>query len=308
MQTGSAVMTELASEVSAHFTRVRTAVRTGTMLGGADPGWQAPIAVFDALSGFGEAAWVDALETTTIAIRIAGAPVVCRTRVCPGRTSGVRRNVGVQPAGSTNAATCSGRVRFAHLYLPDHLVDRVGDELGRSGVSGALRDDLWFVEDNRLEQLVSDYVSRGLDFSLPPTRLEMEARSVLVLEHLITRHHSNIGTHSIKGGLTAWAVSRVVDRIKSEISLDHSVAELAANVGLSPSHFARAFKRSTGLTPHAFQRQARCDHARHLLESTPTSITDVATAVGYETPQAFARMFRIEVGASPRDYRSERKR
>jgi AraC-like DNA-binding protein len=51
----------------------------------------------------------------------------------------------------------------------------------------------------------------------------------------------------------------------------------------------------------------RCEKAQELLLATDLSIGDVAAAVGYETPQAFARMFRAEVGASPSDWRRERR-
>ena len=89
---------------------------------------------------------------------------------------------------------------------------------------------------------------------------------------------------------------------------DHlTLDDLAQIVDVSPFHFARAFKLSTGETPHAYLRRLRCERAKTLLAGTVCSIGEIAAEVGYETPQAFARMFRAEVGASPGEYRRERR-
>jgi len=82
-----------------------------------------------------------------------------------------------------------------------------------------------------------------------------------------------------------------------------SLAELAASVNLSPFHFARAFKRSTGLPPHRFQQRLRMESARELLRTTQLSVTDIALRVGYGSSQALARAFRRDAGATPAEFR-----
>ena len=72
---------------------------------------------------------------------------------------------------------------------------------------------------------------------------------------------------------------------------------------ISPFHFARMFKQTIGVPPHAYQRRARCEKAQELLLNSDLSIIEIAGIVGYETPQAFARMFRAEIGQSPSAWR-----
>ncbi len=98
----------------------------------------------------------------------------------------------------------------------------------------------------------------------------------------------------------------MVEHLHTHLADDVTLAELAALTGLSTFHFARAFKKSTGLPPHAYLRALRRDKAQRLLEETALSITEIAFEVGYESGQALARAFRRETGVSPGEYRRER--
>lgn len=106
-----------------------------------------------------------------------------------------------------------------------------------------------------------------------------------------------------RGGLAAWAERRCHEYLDARLAEDVSLAELAAIANLSPFHFARMFKQSTGLPPHAYHRRMRAERACDLLRTTPLPVSEVAEAVGYQTPQAFARMFRAEIGSSPSAWR-----
>lgn len=107
----------------------------------------------------------------------------------------------------------------------------------------------------------------------------------------------------VKGGLALWAERRVRDYLEANYARDTSLAELAALVGLSPYHFTRMFKQSTGVPPYAYLRAIRVERAQHLLATSSLPVIEIALAVGYDTPQAFARMFRAEAGTSPSQWR-----
>jgi AraC family transcriptional regulator len=103
-----------------------------------------------------------------------------------------------------------------------------------------------------------------------------------------------------RGGLAPWQVRRCTDYLNDHACENVGLEELAALVGLSPFHFARAFKHSTGVPP---QLSLRIKLAKTLLELTERPVTEIAFDVGYESSQALARLFRREVGLSPSDYR-----
>ncbi|WP_285712947.1 AraC family transcriptional regulator [Erythrobacter oryzae] len=107
----------------------------------------------------------------------------------------------------------------------------------------------------------------------------------------------------VRGGLAPWAERRVREFLEAHYASDISLTELAALVGLSPFHFLRMFKQTTGVTPYAYLRALRVERAQRLLAASNLPVTEVAARVGYETPQAFARMFRVETGTSPSHWR-----
>lgn len=109
------------------------------------------------------------------------------------------------------------------------------------------------------------------------------------------------------GGLTPRQERQAIEFLSNHLAEEVSLDMLAETARLSTWHFARAFKASTGLPPHAYMRKLRCERAAELLTKSGVSVGKIAAAVGYETPQAFARMFRAEVGASPSEYRRERR-
>jgi AraC family transcriptional regulator len=110
-----------------------------------------------------------------------------------------------------------------------------------------------------------------------------------------------------QGGLSPWVERRIRDYLEEALDRDTPIVELAAMAGLSPFHFARAFKQSTGMPPHAYLRHLRTARAKALLSSTRLRVSEIALQVGYETPQAFARMFRTETGMRPTMWRRERR-
>lgn len=106
-----------------------------------------------------------------------------------------------------------------------------------------------------------------------------------------------------RGGLAPWQVRRCVEYLNDHASRNVGLEQLAALVSLSPFHFARAFKQTTGIPPHRYQLNLRLARAKALLETTDAPVTEIAFDVGYESSQALARLFRREVGLSPSDYR-----
>jgi AraC-like DNA-binding protein len=73
----------------------------------------------------------------------------------------------------------------------------------------------------------------------------------------------------------------------SNSNTDVSLAALASEAGLSRFHFCRAFKESTGLSPHAWLRQHRLEQAMNMLRDTDASISSVVAELGYASQTAF---------------------
>lgn len=119
--------------------------------------------------------------------------------------------------------------------------------------------------------------------------------------HLLTRY-GGVPVPAGPGLLDARSVDRVAAYVDSALAGPVTLDRLAGVAAYSPYHFARAFKVSTGLTPHEFVTCRRVDRARRLLPSEP--VEAVARAVGFGNLSHFRRVFRRHTGLPPSAYRN----
>jgi AraC-like DNA-binding protein len=105
----------------------------------------------------------------------------------------------------------------------------------------------------------------------------------------------------VQGGLSSWQQKKLADFIEANLAEDVSLAQMAGLVGLSPYHFARAFKQSFGVPPHRYHVRRRMARAKALLAER--SVTEVALAVGFAETSSFSTAFRKTTGLAPSEYR-----
>jgi transcriptional regulator GlxA family with amidase domain len=84
---------------------------------------------------------------------------------------------------------------------------------------------------------------------------------------------------------------------------EHSVASMAARVGMSARHFARIFRHDVGMTPAEFVETMRVEAARRLLEDGHESPKRVAARLGYADANGLRRAFMRRIGVTPAEYR-----
>jgi AraC family transcriptional regulator, regulatory protein of adaptative response / DNA-3-methyladenine glycosylase II len=103
------------------------------------------------------------------------------------------------------------------------------------------------------------------------------------------------------------AVSRLAheaaQRIGDGALNGRSVADLAAELGVSERHLRRALRRELGVSPHELAQTHRLQLARRLLAETALSVTDVAFESGFESLRRFNVAFHEQYGMSPRALR-----
>jgi AraC-like DNA-binding protein len=98
------------------------------------------------------------------------------------------------------------------------------------------------------------------------------------------------------------AVARAKELLSSQLAEPPSLEALAQAVNLSPFHFARVFRRATGLPPHAWLLQRRLEQARGLLKNGCTPLS-VATQLGFADQSHLGRQFKRTYGVGPGEYR-----
>jgi AraC family transcriptional regulator len=82
-----------------------------------------------------------------------------------------------------------------------------------------------------------------------------------------------------------------------------TLRRLAELADMDLFRFVRAFKQSTGVSPHRYVLESRIVHAKELLRDRALSITEVAFRTGFATPSHFSVTFRRMTQTTPRGYR-----
>ena len=113
------------------------------------------------------------------------------------------------------------------------------------------------------------------------------------------RHH---------GGLPHWQIQRVTDYIDANLAATLRTERLAATLGLSVSHFTRAFKHSVGMPPRVYVLRRRLAAACDAMVASSMPLTTIAHAHGFCDQSHFTRSFHDVIGLSPHVWRAQQNR
>jgi AraC family transcriptional regulator len=209
--------------------------------------------------------------------------------------------VTVIPAGSTSRWDIHQPMNVVQLYLPRATLERVSGEADKVEPGDLLeRTAHPDPTTSRLLMSAADF----LDGRRPLDALFRQQLTDLLTTRLLAAHAGSSTTFQpATGGLSPKVLCRAIERLRSDSDADVSLAALAADAGLSRFHFCRAFKESTGLSPHAWLRQHQLDQAMNMLRDTDASVVSVAAALGYSSQTAFAAAFRKLTGETPSTWR-----
>lgn len=105
--------------------------------------------------------------------------------------------------------------------------------------------------------------------------------------------------------LAPWQRQRVIEYLEANIETSVRVEDLAMVARLSTSYFFRAFKRSFGMSPHAYVLRFRLDRALRLLMRSDAQLSSIAAECGFSDQAHFSRIFRREIGCAPGNWRRE---
>lgn len=209
--------------------------------------------------------------------------------------------VTIIPAGSSARWDIPGPVDVVQLYLPHATLERVAREAD-APIPGDLLE-----RTGHLDPVTSGLLMSGADVLEGNAVLDALFRQRLtdiIATRILAAHIGEpTAIEPIIGGLAPQALRRAIERLRSDSDSDVSLAALASDAGLSRFHFCRAFKESTGLSPHSWLRQHRLEQAMNTLRDTEIPIATVAAELGYASQTAFAAAFRRLTGETPSDWR-----
>ena len=191
-----------------------------------------------------------------------------------------------------------------HLHIPMTALDELAGEFDRRRTPGL---------DCPPQRGCEDTTMRLLAEALLPVLAGRRRESQLFTDSLLRAMREHVAIHYGglqpsrtlgSGTLARWQLSRLEEFVRTRIDTDLSLDQLANECRLSVSYFIRAFKRSTGLTPHQWLLRTRIDVALRLLRRD-APIARIALDCGFADQSHFTRVFTRQLGMSPGRWRRE---
>ena len=205
------------------------------------------------------------------------------------------------PEGSSSRWDIPKPVDVVQLYLPDATLKRVAREAEITATDDLLERTA-HPDPITSRLLLSAADTLGGNEALD-TLFRHQLTDLLATRLLVAHTGSPTTLQPTVGGLAPKVLLRAIERLRSDSDADVSLDALASDAGLSRFHFCRAFKESTGLSPHAWLRQHRLEQAMNLLRDSDETVVSIAVALGYSSQTAFAAAFRKLTGETPSDWR-----
>ena len=123
-----------------------------------------------------------------------------------------------------------------------------------------------------------------------------------IFEHL----NDALERKRLSGSKSQRIVMKSLDYIHKNYPESISRSDIAAYIGMSERHLTRCFHREVGITPITYLNRYRVQQAKTLLDNGNKGITEIALEVGFSSHSYFSRVFREQVGVSPRAYLQSR--
>jgi AraC family transcriptional regulator len=183
------------------------------------------------------------------------------------------------------------------LTLPGAAFERAAVELGQGEPSALPARCL--LRDPRIEHIAWALdAERNAGSSGGP--LYAESLGVALAAHLLAVYASPAASVRIRArALSSGERQRITRYIEDHLDSSLTLLTLAAQLGMSASHFKALFRRSMGVPVHEYVIQRRVERAKSLLLRTDTPAAEIALATGFSHQSHMARCMRRVLGVTP---------
>lgn len=191
-----------------------------------------------------------------------------------------------------------------HFYMPRSALDGLTDQSGTPRI-GAL-DCRPVGHDDAIVRHIGASLRDGLRRPAEANQLFIDHMMLALTAHVAQayggfRHKAETS----RGALAPWQLARACDKLESDLGGKLPLQAIAAELGLSVSHFSRAFRTSTGLPPYRWLLHHRVRTAKRLMSVRDVSLSEVAISAGFANQSHFTRVFSALVGISPGAWRRD---
>jgi AraC family transcriptional regulator len=192
-----------------------------------------------------------------------------------------------------------------HFYLPRFALDGIAEQSGAPRV-GDLPSQLGVGHDDQVMRHIGGTLLQALRRPTETNQLFIDYIMLAFTTHAAQAFGGLRWRARVpRSGLAPWQVQRACERLDSDLGGMLPLQLIAAEFGLSVSHFSRAFRISTGLPPHQWLLRRRVEAAKQLMTARDLSLSEIAISAGFANQSHLTKVFSAQVGASPAAWRRE---
>jgi AraC family transcriptional regulator len=212
--------------------------------------------------------------------------------------------INLTPPGVEGTWEASASSRAAVVVIRPEFISRAIEEHWGADSSKIEIKKQFLVRDPVFEAIILNLTREAASGS-PAGRLYVESGCEFLAHHLIYRYSNLSPTLPISmGGLSSRRLKLVLEYIEDTLGQPIKLHELAPLAGISARHLERAFRQSTGTSPHAYVMNRRLHMARDLLIHRPElPIDQIALRSGFSSSSHFSSAFRRQTGLTPTECR-----
>lgn len=203
---------------------------------------------------------------------------------------------------STTWHSPQGQPEVVHLHLTQAFRERWCDE------EGLRHKDLMPIA-NCADKAIGEHFLRArkaLSSDGPFRTLRVQAAALEVAHHCLILGHGAAAGRRTSNAMTPARMRRVRSYVEEHIASDVSIEAMAGCVGLSASHFSRAFRAEMGVSPYAWVLMRRVERVKSLLRSGRRDLAALALECGFASQSHMTETFRKLEGVPPVRWRRER--
>jgi AraC family transcriptional regulator len=194
-----------------------------------------------------------------------------------------------------------GRYDMLRVYLPRRRMISVAESMARRP-DVRLRVPEPGFDDYVITNLLN-IINFAFDNPEQAPQLLVDEISILLMSHLIHNYSDVSPVERSRGGLAPWQERIAKEILVARICNPPTADELGQACGVSARHFIRAFRQSTGRTPHQWLMQERALKAKNLLVHSDRPLAEISAMCGYANHSHFCRAFQRTFGQSPSNAR-----
>lgn len=191
-----------------------------------------------------------------------------------------------------------------HFYVPRLALDGLADQSGTPRIDAL--DCRPVGHNDAIVRHIGASLREGLRRPAEANQLFIDHMMLALTAHVAQaygglRHKAETN----RGALAPWQLARACDKLEADLGGKLPLQAIAAELGLSVSHFSRAFRAATGLPPYRWLLHHRVRTAKSLMSVRGLALSEIAISTGFANQSHFTRVFSEIAGISPGAWRRD---